>query len=387
MEKLPIFRFIVGEDDEAQLEAVAFVDTPAIEMNWQAFNSNQYKFKAEVEKRIISGPLMVADLPIYRRTKEEGEYYGVFQKEDIYNLRNKFFKQGKSNLVNEMHNSNKMIDGVYMIESFLIDEQRGVLAPKGYTLTDGSWFGSYKIDNDEIWNDFIKSGEFKGFSVEGLFKTVKIDEKPQNIIEDIINIVKNVFGGPGSGRTPEGGNNSDSEQGGQIPKTSPISDEQARMARVAGASEANPPSNADELNKLGEEKGLIPSYSDPLVNYYSQATTQDERVNETIAMLEKIGIPKSEINSSTSQTSAGQSDYIRVQGADGERIKIRISDHSVSNATRLSEETHIANFNMGRKLYEIEQKVFPKRFDELKKIKVKTPNGIIEKPLLARKKI
>jgi hypothetical protein len=192
MDKLPIFRFIVGEDDEAQLEAVAFVDTPAIEMNWQAFNSNQYKFKAEVEKRIISGPLMVADLPIYRRTKEEGEYYGVFQKEDIYNLRNKFFKQGKSNLVNEMHDSNKMIDGVYMIESFLIDKERGINAPKGYELTDGSWFGSYKIDNDEIWNDFIKSGEFKGFSVEGLFKTVKIDEKPQTIIDEIINIIKNV---------------------------------------------------------------------------------------------------------------------------------------------------------------------------------------------------
>jgi hypothetical protein len=160
-------------------------------MNWQAFNNKQYSFKADNEKRIISGPLMVAELPIYRRD-ESGEYYGVFQKEDIYNLRNKFFKQGKSNLVNEMHDSNKMIDGVYMIESFLIDKERGINAPKGYELTDGSWFGSYKIDNDEIWNDFIKSGEFKGFSVEGLFKTVKIDEKPQSIIDEIINIIKNV---------------------------------------------------------------------------------------------------------------------------------------------------------------------------------------------------
>jgi len=228
MDKLPIYRFIVTEDDDAQLEAIAFVDSPAIEMNWQAFNSqvniiickecghswdiadggenpymckcgvdntpikeNFFKFSADTEKRIISGPLMVADLPIYRRTEDE-EYYGVFQKEDIYNLRNKFFKQGKSNLVNEMHDSNKMIDGVYMIESFLIDEKRGINAPTGYNLTDGSWFGSYKIDNDEVWNDFIKNGEFKGFSVEGIFNTVKIDEKPQNIIEDIINIIKNI---------------------------------------------------------------------------------------------------------------------------------------------------------------------------------------------------
>lgn len=190
IDKLPIYRFVVSEDDEAQLDAIAFVDEPAIEMNWQAFSSKQYSFKADTEKRIISGPLMVADLPIYRRT-EEGEYYGLFKAEDIYNLRNKFFKQGKSNLVNEMHDSNKMIDGVYMVESFLIDSERGINAPKGYQLTDGSWFGSYKVDNDEIWNDFIKSGEFKGFSVEGIFNTVKISEKPQNIIEQIIEIIKN----------------------------------------------------------------------------------------------------------------------------------------------------------------------------------------------------
>jgi hypothetical protein len=165
-------------------------------MNWQAFNTQQidknsfFKFNADTEKRIISGPLMVANLPIYRKSNE-GDYYGVFQAEDIYNLRNKFFKQGKANLVNEMHNSDKMIDGVYMIESFIIDSKRGINAPKGYQLTDGSWFGSYKVDNDEIWNDFIKTGEFKGFSVEGIFNAVQIDSKPLNIIEQIIEIIKN----------------------------------------------------------------------------------------------------------------------------------------------------------------------------------------------------
>ena len=58
---------------------------------------------------------------------------------------------------------------------------------------------------------------------------------------------------------------------------------------------------------------------------------------------------------------------------------------SVSNASRMANEIHIDKNNMGRKLYEVEQKVYPNRFKELKKIKVKTPNGIIEKPLMARK--
>jgi hypothetical protein len=191
MDKIPVYRFKCLPDDESKLEAVALVDTPAIEMNWQAFSNNNYKFSAIEEKRIISGPLMVADLPIYRRDSS-GEYYGVFQKEDIYNLRNKFFKQSLDKSVNIMHDSAQMVDGVYMIESFLIDSTRGIFSPKGYNLTDGSWFGSYKVDNDDIWNDFIKTGEFKGFSVEGLFKTVKIEDKPLDLIEQIISIVKNI---------------------------------------------------------------------------------------------------------------------------------------------------------------------------------------------------
>ena len=191
MDKIPIYRFKVDENDDSQLEAVAMVDSPAIEMNWQAF-SNQIKFAADNEKRIISGPLMVAELPIYRRDAEHGEYYGIFTAEDIYNLRNKFFKNNKSKEVNLMHDSNQMVEGVYMVESFLIDSKRGINAPNGFNLSDGSWFGSYKVDNEEVWNEYIKSGEFKGFSVEGLFNIVKIDAKPLSVIEQIIEVVKQI---------------------------------------------------------------------------------------------------------------------------------------------------------------------------------------------------
>ena len=149
------------------------------------------KFSSNKEKRIVSGPLMVSNLPIYRKD-EQGEYYGLFTAEDIYNIRNKFFKNNNTKSVNEMHDPNKMVDGVYMIESFIIDSKRGINAPDGLKLTDGSWFGSYKVDNEEIWNDFIKTGEFKGFSVEGVFKTTKIDTKPLSIIEQAIDIIKQI---------------------------------------------------------------------------------------------------------------------------------------------------------------------------------------------------
>jgi hypothetical protein len=35
-------------------------------------------------------------------------------------------------------------------------------------VADGSWFGSFYVENEEVWNK-VKAGEFRGFSVEGLF--------------------------------------------------------------------------------------------------------------------------------------------------------------------------------------------------------------------------
>jgi hypothetical protein len=204
MEKLPIYRFVVSEDDEAEVTAVALVNDPAIELNWIAFSQqfetgklvsndyNKYSFKADKEKRIISGALMVADLPIYRRDASGFEYYGLFTSEDIYNIRNKFFKKGYINEVNKMHDPNQFVDGVYMIESFIIDSKRGINAPDGLQLPDGSWFGSYKVDNEEVWNNFIKTGEFKGFSVEGDFRLEKLGDKPLTTIEQMIDIIKQI---------------------------------------------------------------------------------------------------------------------------------------------------------------------------------------------------
>lgn len=176
--------FSLVEDDKNNID---LIDLP------NEYNNDEFvtsRFKADKEKKIISGALMVADLPIYRRD-EQGEYYGVFTAEDIYNIRNKFSKKNFGQEVNMMHDPNQMVDGVYMIESFIIDSERGIHSPNGFKLPNGSWFGSYKVDNQDVWDNYIKTGEFKGFSVEGVFKTVKIDSKPLDVIEQIIEILKN----------------------------------------------------------------------------------------------------------------------------------------------------------------------------------------------------
>lgn len=167
--KLPVYKMIINENDDSGITYVALVDDPAIERNWFAFN-NQLRFKADADRRIITGALMIADLPIYRNTPGMGEFYVTFPATEVEKAVQKFFKSGNTSNVNLMHDENARVDGVYMFESFIVDSKRGIKAPEGFSgITEGSWIGSYKVDNEEVWQTFIKTGEFKGYSIEGHF--------------------------------------------------------------------------------------------------------------------------------------------------------------------------------------------------------------------------
>ena len=188
MEKLPLYKLIIDETDtnDSGVNFVALVDQPATDQVWMAFNKH-YQFKStSSEKRIISGGLMIANLPIYREDSKLGKYYVVFDKETIFKIVKKYFRNGFTSNVNLMHDAEKKVDGVYMIESMIIDKDRGMVAPAGFgDLPDGSWFGSFKVDNNEVWDKFIKTGTFTGFSVEGLFKQEYVVDATAQTLESL----------------------------------------------------------------------------------------------------------------------------------------------------------------------------------------------------------
>ena len=172
--------------DETRVEKVSFVDSPAIQRGWMAFNGQQ-RFKVQSEdRRIVSGALMVAGLPIYRRD-ESGEYYVSFTASAIQAIVYKFMKENRTKEVNEMHETD--VDGVFLFESFIVDSTRGIRTPDGFDeLPDGSWFGSFKVENDEVWAK-VKDGTYTGFSVEGLFTEdmeKNIDEK---VLAEVIRVL------------------------------------------------------------------------------------------------------------------------------------------------------------------------------------------------------
>lgn len=194
---LPIYIATINPEEEGDngFNYVALVDKPAIEQNWMAFDAQKpYKFEvSSVEKQVISGPLMVANLPIYRRDEQMGEYFIMFPPEQIEKGVQKFFKKKNSGNVNLMHDMGRVVDGVYMFESFIIDKDRGIMPPKGFeSLPDGSWFGSFKVDNKELWDEFLKSGELKGFSLEGMFGIEPMSEQPKDAFDEILEVIKSM---------------------------------------------------------------------------------------------------------------------------------------------------------------------------------------------------
>ncbi len=135
---------------------------------------------------------MIADLPIYRRDADE-EYYVTFSAAEIKKIVQRFFKKGYQSKVNVEHST--PVDGVFMFESYIIDREKGIMPPKGFEeVSNGSWFGSFKVENEKIWEE-VKAGTFKGFSVEGLFryeKTNQVITEEEQIMNQIFKILSQI---------------------------------------------------------------------------------------------------------------------------------------------------------------------------------------------------
>lgn len=143
------------------------------------------------EKRIISGPLMLADELIYRNNDRMGEHYVKFSADTIKAIAIKFAKRKYHNHVNLMHDPDQKVKGVTMFESWIVDKERGIMPMKGFEgVADGSWFGSFYVENDNVWNE-VKQGKYKGFSVEGLFdydQPISAEENALKKIAELLNV-------------------------------------------------------------------------------------------------------------------------------------------------------------------------------------------------------
>jgi hypothetical protein len=77
------------------------------------------------------------------------------------------------------------LEGLSLVESWIVEDKVHDKSVKfGMDLPLGSWVGSVKVNNDKIWNEFVKTGKVKGFSIEGYFAD-KMERPKEAIIEDL----------------------------------------------------------------------------------------------------------------------------------------------------------------------------------------------------------
>lgn len=166
-------------DSDLEVNYIGLVDRPAIERNFQAFKAQQQRaaFVLNEEKRIISGPAMIADMPIYRKDDQLGEYYVLFDKQAIQTIVEKFSAKGYLKNFNLFHDQQQKVSDVTIFNSFVSDVELGIPPMTGFEdVADGSWFISAKVNNPTVW-EAVKAGTIKGFSVEGFFNYVPVVQK------------------------------------------------------------------------------------------------------------------------------------------------------------------------------------------------------------------
>lgn len=192
---IPIYKVII-DDAETGIDRISLVRMPAVESNFLAFadNKKQVMFSANEEQQMIMGVLARADYPIYRNDEQLGEYYVQFGKEVIKQMAEKLLADNHQNWINIEHVENSDVDGVYMLEMFIKDTNKGI-NPAGFDdISDGSLFATFKVRNPKVW-EYIKNGTFKGFSIEGLFGFEQVDEETndEKLYDEILDILDKII--------------------------------------------------------------------------------------------------------------------------------------------------------------------------------------------------
>jgi hypothetical protein len=176
----PIYYLEIEDGDG--LTQVSLVQSPAIELDFHYFSIEREALAFAIEseeRRIITGPAMIAEKPILRRAEDGSTYYVKFSAATIQKAVMLWALQNKYNAVNAEHAN--PVGGMHLLESFIVDKARGINAPEAWAdAPEGSWFLSYYVEDDQVWTS-IKEGKFKGFSIEGYFTDKPADQAEETL--------------------------------------------------------------------------------------------------------------------------------------------------------------------------------------------------------------
>ena len=193
---MKIIELILDEEqDDIGVDAISIVESPAIESDFVALKNQEIKLaEVDKEKKILMGALLIPNKPIYRNGGE-GEYYIYFSKDTIVKASQMFLQNGKQS--NSTLEHNQALNGLTLVESWIVEDKVHDKSVKyGMDLPLGTWMGSVKVNNEDVWNEYVKTNKVKGFSIEGYFAD-KMEAPKENVeeqlSEELLSKIKNIL--------------------------------------------------------------------------------------------------------------------------------------------------------------------------------------------------
>jgi len=196
---MKIIELIIDEDDDLNgIEAISLVESPAIHEDWIALKGNNLKLaELDKEKKLLIGALLIPNKPIYRKNKDE-EYYIYFNRDTVSKASQKFLIQGNQNNTTLEHQHS--LKGLTLVESWLVEDVVHDKSRKyGLEVPLGTWMGAVKVNSDQVWEEYVKTGLVKGFSIEGYFADKFETPKEKGLKKDFteakktIKAIKDIF--------------------------------------------------------------------------------------------------------------------------------------------------------------------------------------------------
>jgi hypothetical protein len=184
------------------------VDTPAMESNFIALeNHTPTPVKLfTIAKQILTGVVAIPNKQIYRKDSDGYEYNIIFSEKTIEKMRDTFMRGNKNANINLNHAdsvSNHYVTEMWIVENPEMDKAKAL----GLNVPKGALMASVKVDNNDVWNNEIESGNLRGFSLEGFFtqNLIKMQnqklnmENQNNVVNEQVNekgliaLIKDLF--------------------------------------------------------------------------------------------------------------------------------------------------------------------------------------------------
>ena len=171
---MKLYELLIDENDLllSGVNAISIVENPAIPSDFIALGDQKPVLLAEVnkDKQILMGAALIPDKPIYRKDGDE-EYYVYFSKETIAKTAEAFFRNNNQNNATLEHA--EVLDNMTVFESWIVEDPEFDKSKKyGLEVPEGTWMVSMKVDDKDVWDNYVKDNKVFGFSIEGKFANV-----------------------------------------------------------------------------------------------------------------------------------------------------------------------------------------------------------------------